>query len=178
METIKNLPFSPAATGTLLYALTRAPEQYRTSLLDKICQYLSERSISRSITALKWLFAYGVLRNVHVFLSEIAQNNFSIRSQRHRYVWDKEIAVVTGAASGFGALMAKGLAAKGVNVMAIDIRDDMPEDMKANPKIHYYKCNVTDRQAVMELGKRIEKEHGEVSILINNAGVRSLFRYD
>ena len=117
MDVIKNIPFSPAVTGALLYGLTKAPEQYRAKLLERLGRYLSRQNIDRGVTVLKWLFALGLARNVHVFLSEIAQNNFRLRSERHRYVWDREIAVVTGACSGFGALMAKGLASKGINVM-------------------------------------------------------------
>ena len=171
MSVIKNVPFSPAITGALLYALTKAPPKYRELLLQKLSGYLSPKSIARVITTLKWLFALGLARNLHVFLSDIAQNNFSIRSQRHRYVWQKEIAVVTGAASGFGALTSKGLAAKGINVIAIDIKNDLPDDMKGNEKIHYHKCDITSRQKVLDLAKQIEREHGEVSILVNNAGV-------
>ena len=179
MDFIKNIPLSPAVTGALLFALTKAPEKYRAQLLERLGRYLSRKNIDRTITGLKWLFALGLTRNVHVFLSEIAQNNFRIRSERYRYVWDREVAVVTGAASGFGALMAKSLAAKGINVMAVDIRDELPEDMRNTKKIHYHKCNVTDREAVMKLAQDIQKDHGDVSILINNAGVSTpiIFRY-
>ena len=160
MDFIKNIPFSPAVTGALLYTLTKAPEKYRNQILERIGRYLSRKNIDRIITSLKWLFALGLARNVHVFLSEIAQNNFRIRSERHRYVWDREVAVVTGAASGFGALMAKGFAARGINVMAVDIRDELPEDMKSIKKIRYHKCDVTDREAVMDLAQEIQKDHG------------------
>ena len=168
---IKNVPLSPAITGALLYALTRAPDKYRDIILQKLGEYVSDKNIGRTVTTLKWLFALGLARNVHVFLSDIAQNNFSLRSQKHRYSWPSEVAVVTGGASGFGALISKGLAAKGVNVMAVDIKDSLPEDMQAHSSIHYYKCDITDRQAVLDLAQQIGKEHGEPSILVNNAGV-------
>lgn len=171
MDVIKGIPFSPAVTGGLLYVLTKGPPEVRQRALDHLGKYLSQQNIGRSITALKWLFALGVARNVHVWLSDIAQNNFRLRSEKHRYDWPNEIAVVTGAASGFGALISKGLAQKGINVMAVDIRDELPDDMKGINKIHYYKCDITDRQAVMDLAEKIKKEHGEVSILMNNAGV-------
>jgi short-subunit dehydrogenase len=35
----------------------------------------------------------------------------------------------------------------------------------------YYKCDITDRDAVIELSKKVAKEHGNPSILVNNAGV-------
>lgn len=168
---IRNVPLSPAVTGALLYALTRAPDKYRRPLLQKMAQYMSPETTARAITILKWLLGLGLARNLHVYLSDIAQNNFRIRSEKHRYDWPREIAVVTGAASGFGKLMAQDLAAKGLNVMAVDIVNELPSEMQKVDKISYYKCDLQDRQAVMELQEKIAHEHGDASILINNAGV-------
>lgn len=168
---IKNAPFSPAITGGLLYALTKAPEKYRGMIMEQLSKYLSPKNISRAVTTLKWLLALGLARNVHLFLSDIAQNNFNIRSQRSKYNWPSEVAVVTGAASGFGELISKGLAAKGIHVMAVDIKDALPEDMQSNANIHYYKCDISSRDAVMDLAQQIEKDHSAPSILVNNAGV-------
>ena len=168
---VQNIPLSPAVTGGLLYALTRAPEQYRRPLLQRLSQYLSPQAIARTVTTLKWLFALGLARNVNVFLSDIAQNNFRLRSEKSKYDWPREIAVVTGAASGFGKLMSQDLAAKGVNVMAVDIVDELPRDLQKIDKISYYKCDLQSRDAVMELQEKIAHEHGDASILINNAGV-------
>lgn len=168
---IRNVPLSPAVTGALLFALTKAPERLRQPLLQKLGEYASASTIARAITALKWLCALGVARNLHIWLSNIAQNNFRLRSEKHRYNWPNEVAVVTGSASGFGALIAKGLAAKGINVMGVDIRPEAPEDIKANPRIHYYQCDITDRAKVMELAEKIRSQYGDPSILVNNAGV-------
>lgn len=167
---IRNIPLSPAVTGALLYALTRAPPQYRQPLLQKISQYLSPKAIARAISTLKWLLALGLARNIHLFFSDIAQNNFRLRSERHRYDWPREIVVVTGAASGFGKLMALGFAEKGLNVMAVDIVDELPTDMQSISKIYYYKCDLRSRDEVMDLQQKISHEHGEPSVLINNAG--------
>src|ERR1700761_3859 len=101
---VRNVPLSPAVTGALLYALTKSPEKYRQQILQRLSQHLSQTSITRAITTLKWLFAVGLARNLHIWLSDLAQNNFRIRSERCKYDWPKEVAVVTGAASGFGAL--------------------------------------------------------------------------
>jgi short-subunit dehydrogenase len=161
----------PAATGALLFALTAAPTQYREPLLAHLTRYLSAGNVERLITGLKWLVSLGVVAKVNGWLSELAQNNFRLRSEQHRYDWDKEIAVITGATGGFGSLMSKDLASRGVTVMALDIRDEMPADMKGNPKIHYFKCDVTDREAIAEVGRQIRDRFGEPSVLINNAGV-------
>lgn len=170
-STVRNLPLSPVVTGALLYALTKAPDRVRAPLLQRLRQYVSADFIRRSITVLKWLCAFGAVRNCHIFLNELAQNNFRLTCEKARYNWPKEVAVVTGAASGFGALIAKGLAAKGVNIVAVDIRDDLPQEMKGQAKIHYYHCDITDREAVMQLAETVRSAHGDPSILINNAGV-------
>ena len=167
---IKNAPFSPAITGALLFALTRAPDNVRQPLLQRLRQYLSGNSIARIITTLKWLFALGLVRNVNTAFSEIAQNNFRLRSEKSKYDWPNEIAVITGATGGFGSLMSKGLAAKGVKIMAVDITEDMPQHMKEHQQISYYRCDITDPEAVKDLASRIREEHGNPSILINNAG--------
>lgn len=66
--------------------------------------------------------------------------------------------------------MSKDLANRGVKVMALDVRDDVSADMK-HPKIFYFKCDVTDRDAVAEVAQKIRQQHGDPSILINNAGI-------
>ncbi|KAF2170035.1 hypothetical protein M409DRAFT_19648 [Zasmidium cellare ATCC 36951] len=162
---------TPALTGALLFALTASPESFREPLLAQLKQYLSATNIARTITALKWLLAIGLASDAHAWLSEFAQNNFRLQSEKHRYDWPKEIAVVTGGTGGFGSLMCKELAEKGVNIMCVDIRDDLPPDMKNNPKIHYFKCDVTNRQAVADMAQQIRQRHGNPSILINNAGI-------
>ena len=168
---VRNVPFSPAITGSLLYALTRSPTRFRQSLLQKLGEYFSVETIARAITTLKWLCAFGIVRNLNIWLSNIAQNNFRLRSERHRYNWPNEIAVVTGAASGFGALITKDLASKGINVMAVDRSANIPDDMKTHPRIQWYQCDVADREKVMELADKIRNQYGDPSILVNNAGV-------
>ena len=171
MNAIKAAPFSPALTGALLYTLTKAPPQVRERALEHLRKYLSSQNIGRAVTGLKWLFALGLVRNLHLWLSDIAQNNFRLRSERHRYDWPNEIAVVTGASSGFGALISKSFADHGIKVMCLDLGDTAPDDMVGHSKLHYYKCDVTDRQTVLDVGEQIKREHGEPSILVNNAGV-------
>ncbi len=171
MDVIKGAPFSPALTGALLYTLTKAPDQFRGPALQHLGKYLSSKNIGRTVTALKWLFALGLARNVHLWLSDIAQNNFRLWSERHRYDWSNEVAVVTGASAGFGALIAKGLADKGIKVMCLDLADEAPDDMKGNSKLVYYKCDVADRQAVLDVAEQIKRDHGEPSVLVNNAGI-------
>lgn len=72
---------------------------------------------------------------------------------------------------GFGKLLCKGLTKKGVKVIAIDVADKMPPDVRNNRKIFYYKTDITDPEAVKALGEDVRAKHGNPSILINNAGI-------
>jgi len=166
---------NPVLTGALLFALTAAPNEVRDPVVQHLSQYLSAENIARLTTGLKFAVGYGVLNRASIWFSELAQNNFRLSSEKHRYNWPSEVAVVTGACGGVGSLIAKGLAAKGIKVACLDIRDDLPEDMKAEKfgqgKLYYYKCDITSREAVFEVQARIVKDLGHPSILVNNAGV-------
>jgi len=35
----------------------------------------------------------------------------------------------------------------------------------------FYRCNVTDREEVFRIAKKVKEEVGDVTILINNAGI-------
>ena len=171
-DLIKKAPFSPVVTGAALYLLTRAPPSVREPALIRLRGLISTQKIANLITSLKWLFALGVVRNVNSYLSELAGNNFFIQTSKKDWNWDREIAVVTGASSGFGRLFSEDLAARGIHVVALDV-NDAPPDMTGNPKITFFKCDVTNHERVMELAKEVQETIGHPSILINNAGVGS-----
>lgn len=169
---IPRTALNPLVTGPLFLILAgKAPQQITEPVLDLLRQHLSADAIGRAITALKWLTVLGIGRYVHGILNAFANSNFQLRSQKHRYNWPEEVAVVTGAAGGFGRLMSLDLASKGLHVVAVDIVDSLPKDMQGNSKITYYQCDITDRDAVMSLAERVKKAHGDPSILINNAGI-------
>jgi 3-hydroxybutyrate dehydrogenase len=73
-------------------------------------------------------------------------------------------ALVTGAASGIGAAMARRLAADGAHVYAVDLAADGVQALAAEvPGIEAVTCDLTDLEAVDALP-------GEVDVLVNNAG--------
>lgn len=168
---IKYTILNPIITGPLLFILTIAPKSYQQPILQELSAYVSQANVERLVLALKWLFGFSLVTTLNIFLSELAQNNFRWKSEAHRYDWPKEIAVVTGAGSGFGRLISEGFASHGIKVMALDIQDSLPAEMKSNKQIHYYKCDVTSVEAVNTTAEAIRAQHGNPSILINNAGV-------
>jgi all-trans-retinol dehydrogenase (NAD+) len=168
---IKYTLFNPVITGPLLYIFTIAPEGIQQPILQALNTYVSDLALGRTVTVLKWLFALGLFTTLNSFFSELAQNNFRWKSEKYRYDWPKEIAVVTGAGSGFGRLISEGFSSHGIRVMALDIHDALPAEMQSNKKIHYYKCDITSVEAVNATAEAIRLEHGNPSILINNAGI-------
>ncbi|KAK3627163.1 hypothetical protein LTR56_019377 [Elasticomyces elasticus] len=166
---IANIALNPLLTAPLWLALT-AP-QTRNEVIQHLGKYLSQTTIERATGTLKWLAILGVARLGSRLFSELAQNNFRFSSEAHRYDWPKEIALITGGAGGFGSLMCKSLAGKGLTVCCVDRVDVLPPHMK-HSNIHYFKCDITDNDAVQQLAKDIQDKFGRhPSILVNNAGV-------
>ncbi|KAK0282405.1 hypothetical protein LTR57_011934 [Friedmanniomyces endolithicus] len=160
---------NPLLTAPIWLALT-AP-QTRDQLLPHLSQYLSHTSIERTTTALKWLSILGLTRLANRLLNDLAENNFRLSSERHRYDWPREIALVTGGTGGFGTLICKALAAKGLTVICVDIPSELTADLKRYSNIHYFRCDITDHATVQQLASDVRANHGNPSILINNAGV-------
>jgi NAD(P)-dependent dehydrogenase (short-subunit alcohol dehydrogenase family) len=79
--------------------------------------------------------------------------------------------VLTGAARGLGAAMARELVARGARVVLSDIDSTDLQDLGIeldSPTMH---CNVTEREQVENLGRAAIEEFGSIDLWINNAGV-------
>ncbi len=85
------------------------------------------------------------------------------------------VAVVTGASSGLGMQMAKGLAAQGADLAILARRVNKLEEVKLEIEAMGVKClpvacDVTSVESVANAALEVEREYGKVDILINNAG--------
>jgi 3-oxoacyl-[acyl-carrier protein] reductase len=85
------------------------------------------------------------------------------------------VAIVTGAARGLGAGIARALAKEGATVVRADLpghqsgrEQHASEDSRDTPWID---LDVTDREGVEEVVQSIHAECGSIDILVNNAGV-------
>jgi len=96
-----------------------------------------------------------------------------------------DVAVITGAGSGIGRLLALSLAREGCSVVLWDIDEakvaEVADEIRKLPievapfkeQTRYYALDITDRKKVYEVAKEVVAELGRVDILINNAGIVS-----
>jgi NAD(P)-dependent dehydrogenase (short-subunit alcohol dehydrogenase family) len=64
----------------------------------------------------------------------------------------------------------KAFVAQGARVSFIDIAKDVGEALAGATGASFYACDVTDIPALREVLSQIEKDHGGVDVLVNNAG--------
>jgi len=92
---------------------------------------------------------------------------------------DNKSAVITGAASGIGASIARVFSAQGATTYILDINDELgnkvvEEIEAAEGKAKYYNCDVTSLAKVRATFRAIYDEHGSFDILINNAAISQI----
>lgn len=90
--------------------------------------------------------------------------------------WEGKVAVVTGAASGIGAGLARHCLKLGMSVIATDVDgqglDALLADGDENAAALTTRLvDVSDESAVEQLAEMVFTEHGRVNLLFNNAGV-------
>jgi NAD(P)-dependent dehydrogenase (short-subunit alcohol dehydrogenase family) len=86
---------------------------------------------------------------------------------------DHVLTLVTGASRGLGREIALGLAKSGHRVIAVARSKSALDSLaKESPTgIFPYECDVSDYKEVDALASRVKKEHGDVQVLVNAAGV-------
>ncbi|KAL4811503.1 hypothetical protein BDV18DRAFT_10374 [Aspergillus unguis] len=85
----------------------------------------------------------------------------------------EEVVVVTGGASGLGRLVAQIYGLRGVSVAVLDIEDEKDvEGWGDVGGIEYYRCDIGVRSEVESVARKIEKEFGTPTVLINCAATR------
>lgn len=80
-------------------------------------------------------------------------------------------AVVTGAARGLGAAIARELVSRGASVVLSDLDSADLQDIGIDLDMPTFHCDVTDREQVVALGRAAMDEYGKIDLWINNAGI-------
>ncbi|KAI6649782.1 Epidermal retinol dehydrogenase 2 [Oopsacas minuta] len=87
-----------------------------------------------------------------------------------------DIILITGGAMGMGAIMGERFGKLGAKIVLWDIQEKQLEETvdklkEGGIQAWGYTCDVSDRNKIYEVAKRVKSEVGEVSMLINNAGI-------
>ncbi|KAL2308370.1 hypothetical protein Nmel_001403 [Mimus melanotis] len=112
------------------------------------------------------LFVYYSLESLVFLVVPVRKKNVS-----------GEIVLITGAGSGIGRLLAIKFAGLGATVVLWDINQEalnctvkVARENGAG-RVHSYVCDCSKRQDIYRVADQVKKEVGDVSILINNAGI-------
>lgn len=83
------------------------------------------------------------------------------------------VAVVTGALGKLGPVWCKCLASAGASVIGLDLQSaiDRAGPAAGNAGTIVWPCDITDRAEMEAVRARCESQYGNVSILVNNAGI-------
>ena len=87
-----------------------------------------------------------------------------------------KVAAITGAGSGIGQALALEMAQEGCNLALSDInetglQDTVNQTSKFGVRVTQQCLNVADREAVKSWAAQVHKDHKQINIIINNAGV-------
>jgi NAD(P)-dependent dehydrogenase (short-subunit alcohol dehydrogenase family) len=91
-------------------------------------------------------------------------------------MYDKPVALVTGANKGIGLQIAKDLARHGLTVLvgSRNIERGEAAAKSVGEDAHAIQLDVTDQASIAAAAERIRKEFGRLDVLVNNAGITSV----
>ncbi|KAJ5160754.1 Dehydrogenase RED2 [Penicillium canariense] len=115
--------------------------------------------------ALAVVLALSVLRTINKSLSQWTLNNWT---GSPRWNPAHELVLITGGCSGIGKEVMENLSKTGVRVIILDINEPTSE-LPAN--VAFYKADITSSANIAQVAQAIRKDHGDPTVLVNNAGV-------
>ncbi|RMC15377.1 hypothetical protein DUI87_07568 [Hirundo rustica rustica] len=126
------------------------------------------------------MFNFRCIQNVLQYLKFLffllIENAFCIFTLRKKS-FAGEIVLITGSANGIGRQVALKLAPLGVTLVLWDIDDEGNKEtsrlaqQNGASRVFVYHCDCGSREDVYEQADKVRKEVGDVTILINNAGI-------
>lgn len=96
--------------------------------------------------------------------------------------FDGKLVLVTGGGSGIGRETALAFAREGARVVVTDLREEGARETQrrieaTGGRAATYVVDVADAEAMRALAATVEREHGVVDVLVNNAGIGAAGRF-
>ena len=86
-----------------------------------------------------------------------------------------QVVLITGAAQGLGLSMAEAFSEKGAVVVGTDVNyAGLRTAARHQPVLEIHRMDVTKPSDIRRVVKAVEKRHGKIDVLVNNAGVNTL----
>jgi 2-dehydro-3-deoxy-L-rhamnonate dehydrogenase (NAD+) len=95
----------------------------------------------------------------------------TLQPQQAFFNVEGHVAVVTGAGQGIGEAIARRLTAAGARVAALDLRQELAEQVASSLGTVGIHCDVASASSVQKAIERASRELGPADILVNNAGI-------
>ncbi|KAF8867145.1 NAD(P)-binding protein [Acephala macrosclerotiorum] len=153
---------SAKGTAPLLFALLYYPDKVRSILPERLHPLVGSPAVIRALSV---LLGISIIRGISNKLSQWVANNWKSDA---KFVKSQEIVLITGGSSGIGELMAAEFAKLGVKVVTLDLN---PPKTALSANVAFYQCDVTSTKNIAAVAKEIRKDHGDPTVIINNAGV-------
>lgn len=175
-EEIRELPFIMDDSTILMVDETTNPVEIISDLEVKLSMWKEDRSWYPDYVWIKEIGLVALAPNASQ-LDEMlgaAERDYSISPGR---LMDK-IAIVTGAAMGFGAGIAEMLFKEGANVVVADwnevegskMADNLNNELSSNRAL-FVKVDVSDADSVENMIATVSKHFGGLDLIVSNAGV-------
>jgi hypothetical protein len=126
---VGHVALNPVVSASLLWILTKGPDGLRDRLIANITVLRDPKRLAQVVKALTWCLAFGVTGVVNRRLNDVALNAGRWRSDKNKWNWGEEIAIITGGCSGIGELIVKRLVGRGIRVAVLDILD-LPKSLQ------------------------------------------------
>ena len=83
--------------------------------------------------------------------------------------WEDEVVVITGGCGGLGGCIAEIYGLRGVTVVVLDIAVSPKDHGVEKEGVYYYRCDLSQFDQIEDAWRRVTKDLGTPTILINNA---------
>ncbi|KAG4258130.1 hypothetical protein FPRO03_03085 [Fusarium proliferatum] len=130
--------------------------------LGHVVELAKNRNILAGAAA---VFLIGMIPRFNAWLTRRKVNNHLTDSS---WDWTKEVVVVTGGSSGIGKEIVLKLAKKHTKVIIVDLN---APGYQLPPNVSFCSADLSDPIEISKVSKQIVSEHGDPTVLINNAGI-------